>query len=95
MALYRKKPVIIEAFKLGIDPFPDWFVEKVKNQEIFIESLLSVQPVNTCYCEIHTPEGIMGAYGGEDYIIKGTQGEIYPCKVNIFCEIYEEVEENA
>jgi hypothetical protein len=27
MAKYRKKPVVIEAFKMGIDPIPDWFME--------------------------------------------------------------------
>ncbi len=28
-----------------------------------------------------------------DYIIKGVQGEFYPCKPDIFAETYEEVEE--
>ena len=28
-----------------------------------------------------------------DYIIKGTQGELYPCKPDIFNEIYDLVEE--
>ena len=27
-----------------------------------------------------------------DYIIKGVQGEFYPCKPDIFAETYEEVE---
>lgn len=27
-----------------------------------------------------------------DYIIKGVQGEFYPCKPDIFKETYEEVE---
>lgn len=30
---YRKKPVVIEAFCLGADPFPDWFLE-ARNQGI-------------------------------------------------------------
>ena len=42
--------------------------------------------------QINTLEGIMIASVG-DYIIKGIQGEFYPCKPNIFEQTYEEVEE--
>ena len=95
MGFYRKKPVVIEAFKLGVEPFPDWFIEKIKSQEVIIDYTMCEQPWKHCYCEIHTPEGIMEAYAHKDYIIKGTRGEIYPCKIEIFEEIYEEVIENA
>lgn len=39
---------------------------------------------------IHTLEGDMKANPG-DYIIKGVQGECYPCKPDIFHETYERV----
>ena len=29
MAKYRKKPVVIEAFKSGIDTWPDWFSKAI------------------------------------------------------------------
>jgi len=91
MGFYRQKPVVIEAFKLGVDPIPDWFIEKVKDQEIILETSMCAKPYENCYCEIHTSKGIMEAYAHKDYIIKGTKGEIYPCKIDIFEEIYEEV----
>lgn len=40
---------------------------------------------------IHTLEGDMKADVG-DYIIKGVNGEFYPCKPDIFEKTYEEVE---
>jgi hypothetical protein len=31
---YRKKPVVIEAFRMGIDARPDWFQDKVTSNDI-------------------------------------------------------------
>ena len=41
---------------------------------------------------IHTLEGDM-LVGDGDWIIKGVQGEFYPCKPDIFEKTYEKVEE--
>ena len=76
---YRKKPVVIEAFRWkGELRFPDW-AEKVVN----VSNDLLVVP---------TLEGDMTASPG-DWIIKGVEGEIYPCKDSIFRATYEAVEE--
>lgn len=42
---------------------------------------------------IETLEGLMTAKIG-DYIIKGVQGEYYPCKADIFRATYEAAESN-
>lgn len=42
------------------------------------------------WIEIKTLEGVMKASEG-DYIIKGVNGELYPCKPDIFIKTYEEV----
>jgi len=76
MKRYQKKPVVIDAFRFGIDDIPQWFVGQV-NIDGFIE--------------IETLEGTMIANHG-DWIIKGVKGEIYPCKNDIFQETYIEVE---
>lgn len=39
---------------------------------------------------IYTREGVMKADQG-DWVIRGTHGEFYPCKPEIFSDIYEEV----
>ena len=41
-------------------------------------------------CSIRTLEGNMKVNDG-DYIIRGTHGEFYPCRQDIFEENYEEV----
>lgn len=31
---YRKKPIVIEAFRLGIDCIPDWCMKKAVDREM-------------------------------------------------------------
>ncbi|HWQ95907.1 MAG TPA: hypothetical protein VN368_00905 [Candidatus Methylomirabilis sp.] len=45
-----------------------------------------------CELTIRTLEGEMTAHPG-DWIIKGVNGELYPCKPDIFEKTYEPVEE--
>jgi len=83
---FRKKPVVIEAFRLGIDCIPDWFMDKVSTNEIILHG--ERDELETA--EIVTLEGTMTAMQGE-YIIRGIKGEIYPCKPDIFAATYESV----
>jgi len=93
---YRKKPVVIEAFRMGIDPRPDWFNDKVTDCTITTH-LVEGEPDDNnpwnhkkTFCVIKTLEGEMtGDYG--DFIIKGIAGEIYPCKPEIFDRTYDKV----
>ncbi len=87
MAKYRKKPVIIEAFRYGIEEPPDWF----RGVDGVWETVEYGTPIK--WCEIMTPEGKMRGERG-DWIIRGIQGELYPCKNEIFEQTYELVEEN-
>lgn len=89
MTKYRKKPVEIEAFKFYIDDMPDWFMDKVTSNDIMLYNCdFKEFAVEEAFCLIYTLEGTMRANGG-DYIIKGVQGEIYPCKPDIFEMTYE------
>ena len=83
---YRKKPIVVEAFRMGIDPIPKWFTE----QNRFSSVRLSYISTDEIKAEIVTPEGTMEAHSG-DYIIRGVKGEIYPCKPDIFEMTYEKV----
>ena len=84
---YRKKPVIIEAIQYDgsnlreIAEFVGTDLSMVDN-----DVNLSLFPV------IKTLEGDMLISKG-DFVIKGVQGEFYPCKPDIFKETYEFVEE--
>lgn len=84
---YRKKPVVIEA------------VQFLDNPEILCElsEFITTQDLRVNYedpenpvLKIETLEGVMNASVG-DYIIKGVNGEYYPCKPDIFEKTYEEV----
>ena len=83
---YRKKPVVIEAVE-----FQDTYecVEELQQ--------LGLEPTRISYKEkdkpvliIETLEGDMKASLG-DYVIKGINGEFYPCKPDIFDKTYEKV----
>lgn len=97
----RKKPVVVECFKLGTE-YPDWFADAVTANTIVTsfekdgEPIESVSPFDNMssyiVAYIMTLEGVMKAENG-DYIIKGVQGEFYPCKPDIFEQTYEIVEE--
>ena len=80
---YRKKPVEIEAVQWTGDNLAE-----LREMEEF-------NAVHTCFggeLRIKTLEGTMFASVG-DYIIKGVQGEFYPCKPDIFEQTYEEVKD--
>lgn len=93
---YIKKPVVIEAFELDPRGFvsEDWFWDAVDRNEIVIHNFDRLFTFNPAWCEIKTLEGRMVAMAG-DYIIKGVNGEIYPCKADIFEKTYEAVNLNA
>ena len=87
---YRKKPVVIEAMQFEtnnepdtkhMDEIVDWINESSQDR--------TARHDNT-WIYIQTLEGEMTAKV-KDYIIKGVQGEFYPCKPDIFEATYEPV----
>ncbi len=88
---YRKKSVIIEAVQLRWDTWEEMC------EFIGVGRLTDNQPegrMNSLRLglDIPTHEGLMHA-DENDFIIKGIQGEFYPCKPDIFMKTYELVEE--
>jgi len=81
---YRKKPIIVEAKQFTIetkDQVFNWI-----NCNRFAD-LIDGEPVLI----IATLEGDMTTRLG-DWVIKGIDGEFYPCKPDIFEKTYEAVE---
>lgn len=86
-----KKPVTIECFKYDGDLknsngeyyVPEWAVEAEKNGTIFFKDQGEMY--------IKTLEGDHRASVG-DYIIRGVNGELYPCKPDIFEKTYDVVD---
>lgn len=88
---YRKKPVIIEAIQ-----FEDNSDRIIEIHEFMGGDAIRVnyEDKDNPYLKIETLEGIMKASVG-DYIIKGVNGEFYPCKPDIFEKTYERVIDEA
>lgn len=94
---YRKRPVVIEAFQYARDlkgsngeyNAPDWAVKAFKEGVMYFRSLKLDEPPYELF--IDTLEGTHHASVG-DYIIRGVNGEIYPCKPDIFAKTYELVD---
>lgn len=80
----RKKPVVIEAWKFCM---ADWLEDPSKYP------MIENHPFNLAMAVavIETLEGEMTVSDG-DYLIKGVNGEFYPCKPDIFEKTYEILE---
>ena len=88
MKKYRKKPVVVEVIQYTGEN-DDEIIEFVGEGNIgYQNNLIYGNPVSVLH--IKTLEGYM-MVSCDDYVIKGIQGEFYPCKPDIFKQTYEEV----
>jgi len=83
---YRKKPIVIEAIQFTGDNWDeiDQFMDGLNWSGYYPEG--SRPPI----LNIKTLKGVMKA-SVSDWIIKGVNGEFYPCKPDIFEKTYEKV----
>jgi hypothetical protein len=99
MAAYRKKPIVIEAFrwKCNVKALCEWAAHadlsaRLARGEKAPPSGNVDLPLHVItgsdVLEIDTLEGTMTAHRG-DWIICGVKGEFYPCKPDIFEATYE------
>ena len=77
----RKKPVVIEVLKFSS---ADWLEEPSKYPMVVAHQINLLMAVSI----IETLEGDMTVSDG-DYIVKGVNGEFYPCKPEIFEKTYD------
>ena len=82
---YRKKPIEVEVFH--------WTNPRTDDPFTFMGGACRLtQEKGQPRLAIPTLEGVMYASVG-DWIIKGVNGEFYPCKPEIFEKTYESVEQ--
>lgn len=105
MPQFRKKPVVIEAVRYAglvneqnvlVPSFPDshrpaWLLNAL-NKRAHTEGAIWVNIGGSL--RVGTLEGHHTA-NVSDYIIRGVQGELYPCKPDIFEATYEPVDSPA
>lgn len=93
MAKYRKKPIVVEAVQFNGEMTSELksFLDNANyTVDLMSVGLTTTQSIPTL--KINTLEGVMDAIPG-DFIIKGVNGEYYPCKPGIFAKTYEKVED--
>jgi hypothetical protein len=93
---YQKKPVVVQAMILDGTPAEmmevyHWIEANTKGSfdpfSVPPGDGVSIDPA-TGELMISTLEGIMRAKKG-DWIIRGAKGEFYPCKPDVFEQVYE------
>jgi len=83
---FRKKPVVIEAIQFIDDSNTVLAIQAFMNTHLIVSYK---DPLHTKLL-IETLEGTMEA-SVNDWVIKGVNGEFYPCKPDIFEKTYEKV----
>jgi hypothetical protein len=96
MSKFRKKPVVIEAVQFtqamrdGMEKWPEG-VEEATSDELRAATIAAGQGIGfDSYPIIRTLEGNMTVSVG-DWVIRGVNNELYPCKPDIFDKTYEPV----
>lgn len=99
MGLFRKQPIVIEAFQMTLErrmdnrDWPQWLHEAWNGNR---DEAGTLQRVDMSAAlpdglEIVTLEGNHRVSWG-DWIIRGVMGELYPCRADIFAATYEPAE---
>lgn len=104
MAKYKRKSSIVDAFKWtgghNQESYPEWYKDfdakgqvdeskEIANPYVYDKDGNVVDGVLLAnWLEIKTLDGTKKVNQG-DYIVRGIQGEIYPCKQDIFEATYE------
>src|SRR5712691_5766559 len=79
---FRKKPVVVRAVQWRGDNWDE--IAAFHRGDHFTTTTMP----DSTYLNILTLEGVMHAKPG-DWIVEGVEGEVYPCKSDIFEETYE------
>lgn len=79
---YKKRPIPIKAVQ--------WEGEENLDEVLKFCEGCAEWKMTLNFLLVHTLEGTMRADIG-DYIVKGVDGEFYPCKASIFEKTYEEI----
>lgn len=95
---FKKKPVVIEAVQLKKTQISIREIVELMGEKVNTENKMELikfyefcdEVFKRGYMNINTLEGTMRANIG-DWIIKGVNGELYPCKPDIFEKTYEAI----
>lgn len=84
---WRSKPVEVEAFRLGVDNMPRWYIEMVGDHK----AVYYTDANNKVASHVQTPEGWIVASQGS-WLVKSPYGGVRVMKHEDFVEMYEVAE---
>ena len=88
MSQYRKKPLIIDACQIPPDDDqtrelpPHWLLDAIQDGRVW-------QRGDAWAVKLNDTENVLAKVG--DWVIKGVEGELYPCADSVFQATYEKV----
>ena len=95
---FRKKPIIVEAVQWtrdkGFREKPEWLVNAINSGVLIRNDYSCSTPARELHSEawcVDTLEGVMRIINNA-WVIRGVNGEIYPCDNEIFEKTYEVAE---
>jgi hypothetical protein len=102
MGAYRKKPLEIEAVQVGYAEWADPHVpirladgEQIPQWMHDARDQGTIEPFfgseDYWYLRVHTVDGNHADIGPDDWLCRGIEGELYPCKNSIFQATYDRV----
>ncbi len=94
---YRKKPIVVEAWQYTYDKMNNFPSSEFKYLPEFIAEGIMSSRISDLYRRRPFLVSLDGhhatAVSEGDYIIKGVEGEFYPCKPSVFEKSYEACDE--
>jgi len=98
--MFRQKSDLIEAFRIGIDPIPDWFMDKVTNNKAILLSPTvgnhsPFEHRSDTYCILRNENGISSFVNHGQYIVNNQNRPIYSYEAEHFEKVYELIENST
>lgn len=87
MAKWKSKEIVVDAFQLGIDDLPRWYIEMVGDHK----AVYYTDNKDRAASHVYTPEGHMVASYG-NYIVKDTYGGVRVMSEEYFTRMFERMD---
>ncbi len=82
-----KKPIEVDYYPITKEFLADIDALNTPDRQVLVSADRASGKI--FFVEVQTPEGLMIAYPDQDVLMVGIEGEVYPCKKDIFAKTYD------